>query len=69
MKSKPDSDGHYQVPNGLHYNIRYRDGVLHALVTPRFFKWENPELIEWVWIVDMKRYATTDEILHFYKKH
>ena len=59
MPSKPRQN---DVPNGLHYNLKYKTGVLCNRVPPRYFQGEKPDAIEWVWIIELKRYATSAEI-------
>jgi len=62
MPRKQRLDDDMYVPNGLHYNVKYISGVICSCVTPRYFQGEKPAAIEWVYIRELKRYATTAEI-------
>jgi hypothetical protein len=56
------SEDDVHVPSGLHYNVKYLWGVICSRVTPRYLQGEQPAEIEWVWICELKRYATATEI-------
>jgi hypothetical protein len=62
MPRKLDQDAFYQSPGTLHYNIQYKSGSLVNRVTVRGFEGLKPSDIDWVWIVEEKRHATSHEI-------
>lgn len=45
-----------------HFNIKFKAGLLQTWVATRDFKGLDPGTIEWVWIIQPKRYATEKEI-------
>jgi hypothetical protein len=62
MPRNRDDDMYYQPPEALHYNIQLKGGGLNNRVTMRGFEGLKPGDIDWVWIVEERRRATTDEI-------
>jgi hypothetical protein len=53
----------YYEPKGtVHFNIKYKGGALLNRAAARDLKAALPSNIEWVWIVEANRFATTDEI-------
>ena len=67
MPRKQDQDMFYSPPGALHYNIQLKAGALNNRVTARGFESLRPVDIEWVWIVEEERRATSDEIGRFCK--
>lgn len=45
-----------------HYNLKYKTGALLNRITAHEVCGIRPQDIEWVWIVDQNRYATSKEI-------
>jgi len=62
MPSKQRLDDDAYMPIGLHYNVKYISGVICSHVTPRHFQGTKPAAIEWAYIRELKRHATTAEI-------
>ncbi len=48
--------------NAARARFKYKNGALCSCVVARHFVGVDPKLIEWVWIVEQKRYATPKEI-------
>ena len=63
VRGKSDSDLYYQ-PKGrtTHFNVMYKDAALANRVLARDLVGCRASEIEWVWIVEAKRKATTEEI-------
>jgi len=61
-------DDETHVPTMLHFNVKYRSGIVCPYVTARYFEGEKPAAIEWVWIRELKRPASTAEIAALCKK-
>lgn len=59
---KPDREGYYCPPGTCHYNVHFRGGGLINRVTARNLCGLGHQDIDWVWVVEEKRYATSDEI-------
>jgi hypothetical protein len=57
-----DENLYYSVPGTQHYNVMCVGRYLFTRVTARSFGGFSPEMIEWAWLVEGKRYATPAEI-------
>jgi hypothetical protein len=51
-----------------HYNLRYKSGALLNGITARDVCGIRPQDIEWIWIVEERRSATTEEIRKLCKR-
>ena len=57
------NDVYYHPPGTMHYNIQLACGALWNRITARYLEeGMKPEQIEWVWMVEARRRATTEEI-------
>ena len=61
-RSRLDDDLYAPIPGTLHYNARYVGDMVINRTTARHFAGVDPKTIEWVWIIESKRYATPKEI-------
>ncbi len=53
----------YHHPSGaVHYNVHFKSGSLENRVTERVIRGLRPVDIDWIWIVELRRRATPDEI-------
>ena len=62
MPRRLDEDLYAPTPGAFHYNVRYLGDVVCTRVTARHFEGVKPDQIDWVWIVEAKRYAAPKEI-------
>ena len=53
---------YYEPKHNFHFNVMHPRGVLDTHVLARYFKECSFQDIEWVWIVEADRRATTEEI-------
>lgn len=52
----------YSEHRGTVYNVHLKNGSLENSVTERAFSGLHPVDIDWVWIVRLRRRATSEEI-------
>lgn len=53
----------YYEPRGtVHYNVHFKDGNLANRVTQRAICGLRPVDIDWIWIIEARRRAASDEI-------
>jgi hypothetical protein len=52
----------FEPRNQIHYNVHFKDGSLANTVTQRAICGLRPVDIAWVWIVEARRRAASDEI-------
>ena len=53
----------YYIPRGTaHYNIHFKGGSLRNRVKERALSGLRAQDIEWVWIVELRRRATPEEV-------
>jgi hypothetical protein len=58
----------YYEPRGtVHYNVHFKSGNLENRVTGRAVSGLRPKDIDWIWIVELRRRATSEEILKLCK--
>lgn len=58
----------YYEPRGtVHYNVHFTSGNLENRVTERAICGLRPGDIDWIWIVELRRRATQEEILKMCK--
>ena len=62
MRSRLEDDLYAPTPGAFHYNVRYIGDMVCNRKTARHFEGVKPDQIEWVWIIESKRYATPKEI-------
>jgi hypothetical protein len=58
-----DQDLYFNAPATSHFNVCYQGGAVQARATAPAFAGLDANIIEWVWVVEQKRYATREEIL------
>jgi hypothetical protein len=51
-----------------HYDLKYKSGALLNRITAHDMLGIPPQDVEWIWIVEEKRYATPDEIKELCKR-
>jgi len=52
----------YNKNGVLYYNVHFKDGSLANKVTERAICGLRPVDIDWIWIVELRRRATPDEV-------
>ena len=52
----------YSEHSAVHYNVHFKDGGLENRVMARAICGLRSEDISWIWIVELRRRATRDEI-------
>jgi hypothetical protein len=46
----------------VHFNVCLKGGGLESRIGARNIKGRDPKQIEWIWIVELNRHATDEEI-------
>lgn len=52
----------YEPRDNVHYNVHFMSGSLENRVTKRAICGLRPMDIDWIWVVELRRRATPDEI-------
>jgi hypothetical protein len=62
MPNRLDEGLYKSAPGTLHYNVRFISGATATRVTERVLREIKSDQIEWIWMVEARRYATREEI-------
>ena len=57
----------FEPRSTVHYNVHFKSGSLQKRVLEREIRGLRPVDIDWIWIVELRRRATQEEILKMCK--
>jgi hypothetical protein len=53
---------YYEPRDAVHYNVHFKRGNLESRISERAICGLRPVDIDWIWIVEFRRRATSEEI-------